>query len=198
MDNRDRLIGVGFIVIVVLLVFGLLSPPSQSGDVTKYQENEILLKSEIKRKDIQIKTLKSRDSVWEASYKKLQDSVDKKQEQVTIVRTVYLAQRKVNEANPDSADYKSEALAGRKVIDRQEAHINALLALNLEADKLLASKIEIIEAQEEQISLLSERFDNMITAKDAEINAEIKRGNKKGKRGFGLGFLFGYIAGKAI
>lgn len=187
MYNRDRLIGVGFIVIVVLLIFGLFSPPSPSGDVTKYQEREILLKSEIKRQAREIKSLKSHDSVMTIAYRKLQDSAKTIGKSTEVIKVVYRKAVEATDLRPDSLNLLKEVNISRKIITSQEAHINALLALNLEADKLLASKVDIIEAQDGQISLLSERFDNMITAKDAEINAEIKRGNKKFFKGLGLG-----------
>lgn len=186
---KDKLIGIGVIVIAFLLVVSMLFPPSRSGDVTEYQEREILYKHQIQRQAREIKVMKSRDSVREVAYRKMQDSVKTIGQKVAEVKTVYIEHRTANENAPDSADYKSEALAGRIVIDRQEAHINALLALNSEADKLLASKNHIIAAQEMQIVDWEARFNNMVDQKDGEIKEERKRGNKKLLKGAVIGGL---------
>jgi hypothetical protein len=185
--NKDKLIWMGVIIIIVLVLFGIFSPPSRSGDVTVYQEREILLKNEIKRKAIEIRTLKSRDSVRSISYQKLQDFVKKMDEPVEVIRVVYKKATRATDLSPDSTNLLNEVRTSRKLIVAQEAHINALLGLNSEADKLISSKVGIIQAQEGSIQALSERFDNMVASKDLEIKKERKRGNRKFLRGIGIG-----------
>ena len=187
--KMDRLVGFGLLLIVALLIFGILSPSSPSGNITEYQENEVLLKNQIKRQAQEIRVLKSQSSVIEIAYQKLQDSVKTIGKSEEVIKVVYREAVEATDLRPDSLNLLREVQVSRKLITAQEAHIKALLVLNIEADKLIASKVEIIEAQEDQITLLSERFDNMIAAKDAEIKAEVKKGNRKGVKGFckGLG-----------
>lgn len=185
MTKRD----LGFVILlaVVLLIFWIFSPPSNSGNITKAQETEILLKSQIKRQSFEIKTLKSRDSVRSIAYQKLQDSVKKIAEPVEVIKVVYKKAVEATDLRPDSTNLLNEVTVGRKLIAAQSAHINALLTLNLEADKLIASKVAIICSQDTQIKLLTKRFDNMVAQKDEQIKQERKKGNRKFLRGVGLG-----------
>lgn len=185
--NRDKLIGVGLIVIVVLLVFGLISPPSPSGDVTVYQEREVLYKHQISRLQNEKKVLLSRDSVREIALRQAEERAIKSEQKVKESLPVYVEIRTANEATPDSADYKKEALEGRVVIDAQEEHINALLDVIKKGDDLLKSKLDIIANQEEELMEWPKRFDNMIAQKDEEIKQERKNGNKKFLKGLGIG-----------
>lgn len=184
--NNHKLIGIGFLI-ALLIVAGSLLPPSRSGDVTEYQEREILLKSQIKRQAMEIRVLKSRDSVREVAYHKLRDSVKTIGNSTEVIKVVYREATRATDLRPDSLNLLNEVRIGRKLITSQEAHINALLALNSEADKLLASKNEIIAAQEIQMVDWEARFNNMVAQKDDEIKQERKRGNKKFFKGVGLG-----------
>lgn len=186
---KDNLIGIGVIVIALLLAVSVLFPPSRSGDVTEYQEREILYKHQIQRQAREIKVMKSRDSVREVAYRKMQDSVKTIGKTKEVIKVVYREATRATDLRPDSLNLLNEVNISRKIITSQEAHINALLALNSEADKLLASKNQIIAAQEMQIVDWEARFNNMVAQKDEEIKQERKKGNKKLLKGAVIGGL---------
>lgn len=192
---RDKWLGFVLLLLLALVLFSIIAPPTNTGRITEYQEREILLKNQIQRQGLQIKTLKSRDSVMSVAYMSLQDSTKVIRDTVHVIKIVYKKAVEATDLRPDSTNLLNEVRVGRKLITSQEAHINALLTLNSEADKLLASKNEIIAAQELQMVDWEARFDNIITVKDAEIKAEKKRGNKKFIKGAIIGAVIALLIG---
>lgn len=182
-------IGVAVLILIGVILLFFLLPPTNTGRITEYQEREILLKNQIQRQGVQIKRLKSRDSVMSVHYRSLQDSTKVIRDTVQVIKIVYKKAVEATDLRPDSTNLLKEVNISRKLITSQEAHINALLALNLEADKLITSKVAIIGTQDTQIELLVKRFDNMVAQKDGEIKQERRRGNKKLLKGAVIGGL---------
>ena len=197
MNKKVDIFWVYAMLLMVILVFFIpIMPPSSSGDVTEYQANEILLKDKINRSRLEIKALKAKDTEKTRTYERERDSLISRTKVIHESLVVYKKVVEATDLNPDSANMAKEIVVSRKIITDQSNHINALLKLNLKADSLLGVRLDIINAQDIQITDWESRFNNIISAKDAEIKAEIKRGSRKGRRGFGLGFVFGYITGK--
>lgn len=188
-------IGVAVLILIGVILLFFLLPPTNTGRITEYQEREILLKNQIQRQGLQIKTLKSRDSVMSVHYRSVQDSTKVIRDTVQVIKIVYKKAVEATDLRPDSTNLLNEVFLSRKLITSQEAHINALLTLNSEADKLLAFKNEIIAAQELQMVDWEARFNNIITVKDAEIKQEKKRGNKKFIKGAIIGAIIALLIG---
>lgn len=192
---RDKWLGFVLLLLLALVLFSIIAPPTNTGRITEYKEREILLKNQIQRQGVQIKTLKSRDSVMSVAYMSLQDSAKVIRDTVQVIKIVYKKAVEATDLRPDSTNLLNEVFLSRKLITSQEAHINALLTLNSEADKLLASKNEIIAAQELQMVDWEARFNNIITVKNAEIKQEKKRGNKKLIKGAIIGAIIALLIG---
>jgi len=192
---RDKWLGFVLLLLLALVLFSIIAPPTNTGRITEYQEREILLKNQIQRQGVQIKRLKSRDSVMSVHYRSLQDSAKVIRDTVQVIKIVYKKAVEATDLRPDSTNLLNEVFLSRKLITSQEAHINALLTLNSEADKLLAFKNEIIAAQELQMVDWEARFNNIITVKNAEIKQEKKRGNKKFIKGAIIGAIIALLIG---
>lgn len=192
---RDKWLGFVLLLLLALVLFSIIAPPTNTGRITEYKEREILLKNQIQRQGVQIKTLKSRDSVMSVAYMILQDSAKVIRDTVQVIKIVYKKAVEATDLRPDSTNLLNEVFLSRKLITSQEAHINALLTLNSEADKLLAFKNEIIAAQELQMVDWEARFNNIITVKNAEIKQEKKRGNKKFIKGAIIGAIIALLIG---
>lgn len=188
-------IGVAVLILIGVILLFFLLPPTNTGRITEYQEREILLKNQIQRQGLQIKTLKSRDSVMSVHYRSVQDSTKVIRDTVQVIKIVYKKAVEATDLRPDSTNLLNEVFLSRKLITSQEAHINALLVLNSEADKLISAKVAIIGTQDMQIETLNKRFDNIITVKDAEIKEEKRRGNKKFIKGAIIGAIIALLIG---
>lgn len=170
-------------------------PVDRSSELKQHIETEAILKHELKRLHFENKTLKSRDSVRSLAYSKSQDSVKVLSELVKRPKIIYREARERTDSNPDSINLRAEVMAGRILIDAQESHINGLLDLVAKGDSLIASKMEIIKNQEEQLMKWPERYDNMVAQKDKEIKQEKKKGNKKLGKGLIIGAILGLVLG---
>ena len=180
----DRFLVYGILVIVVILLLGKILPPSGT---TVLHDNEVMYKNKIKAQDLEIKQLKDKDKLIEIRYQRAKDSVKILSEKSAEVRVVYRDARRATETRLDSTNLHREVLSARLLIDAQEAHINGLLGLVSKSDSLLDVRLSRIKVQDIQLVDWEGRYNNIITLKDAEINAEIKRGRKKFWRGFFLG-----------
>lgn len=190
----DKFLVYGVLLIVFLLFLGRIMPPSNTDKrLDESKAKEAVLKHEIAKRDLEIKTLKAKDQVISEAFQKERDSLISS---TKVIRESVIVYRKAVEATdlrPDSINLLNEVRIGRKIIVSQEAHINALLGLNLKADSLLDVRLSIIKVQDLQLVDWEARYNNVITLKDAEINAEIKRGVKRFFKGVAVGGLVALI-----
>lgn len=171
-----------------LLIMWALLPPSNTGDITPYQENEKRYQETFKKKDHEIAVLKGRSGALEKAVAQAERRSDSLASLKSRVRVVYLEAMEATDQNPDSLNLLNEVKLGRELIDRQEDHINGLLRYSATQDSLLAVRLEIIHNQDTLLSQWPERFENLRAQKDEEIRQERKKGNRKFWRGFGFGF----------
>ena len=183
----DRFLVYGILVIVVILLMGRILPQSST---TVLHDNEVMYKNKIKVQDLEIKRLKDKDKLIEIRYQRAKDSVKILSEKSAEIRVVYRDARRATETHLDSTNLHREVLSARLLIDAQEAHINGLLGVVSKSDSLLDVRLSIIKVQDIQLVDWEGRYNNIITLKDAEIKAEIKRGRKK--------FFKGLLGGGAI
>ena len=187
MDNKDKLIGVGILLAVGLLVLGIFFPPTNGGNITKERERVIILQERIKVAEGQIKALKKQGYLDSIGYAKSREMANSASNTVEVIKVVYRDAVQATDLRPDSTNLLNEVQVSRKIIVAQTAHINALLDLNTKADKLIASQVEIIKGQDNQITLLSEQLDNMVALNKAELKQERRKGNRKFFKGMGVG-----------
>ena len=187
MDNKDKLIGVGILLAVVLLVLGIFFPPTNGGNITEEREKVIILQERIKVAEGQIKALKKQGYLDSIGYAKSREMANSASNTVEVIKVVYRDAVQATDLRPDSTNLLNEVQVSRKIIVAQTAHINAMLDLNAKADKLIASQVEIIKGQDNQITLLSEQLDNMVALNKAELKQERRKGNRKFFKGMGLG-----------
>jgi len=171
-----------------LLAAYLFLPPSNTGDITTYQENEKRYQETFKKKDHEIAVLKGRSETLENTLSNLRHDNDSLTRAKSRVRTVYIQAREATDQNPDSLNLANEVKLGRELIGRQEDHINGLLRYSATQDSLLAVRMEIIQNQDTLLNEWPERFENLRKEKDAQIAKERKKGNRKFWKGFGFGF----------
>jgi uncharacterized protein YhaN len=183
----DRFLVYGLLLIVFLIFLAKIMPPSNTGNVKEHEAKEAVLKHEIHKRDLTIKDLKKRDAQKTEIYEHTRDSLIAlvhKPRNVEYVKAV-----EATDLRPDSLNLLNEVNISRKIIHEQESYINALLDLNLKSDSLLKLRREIIEAQDLQIADWEDRYNNVLTLKDAEIKAEKKRGVKRFFKGVAVGGL---------
>lgn len=185
--NNDKLIGFGLLLMALLIVMGVFLPGSHSGNINEYQEREILFKHEIARKERLIKSLQDQNNTWSAAYAKQSDSVRELLSKTPPIKEDYKQAVEQTYAKPDSANLANEVKVSRVLIANQEQDINALLDLNVSANKLLDKRLEIIQRQDSLIIDQRDRFNNILIVKDQRIKEERKKGNKKFIKGIGVG-----------
>lgn len=192
--NVDRFLVYGLLLIVTLVFLGHFMPPSDSGSIKEHEAREAVLRHEIRKRDLTIKDLKSRDQQKTKIYERHRDSL------ISLVRkprnAEYVKAVEATDAKPDSVNLANEVKISRRIIHEQESHINALLDLNMEADSLLHLRLSIIKVQDAQIADWEERFENMVSQKDAEIKAEKRRGRKKFFKGVAIGVIVAILVTK--
>ena len=183
-----------FLALVVVIIFWMVSPGSNSGNIKEHKAKEALLKSEINRLNSQNKKLKSDDLVKETLYQKRDDSLTKIAEQTQKIKVVYRTVREATDQKPDSINLLNEVRESRKLIDQQDAHINAFIKLKEAGDSLIASKIRIIQNQDSTIQILSNRFVNMVAHKDQQIKKERRQKNRfKASTAFAVLVIIGQV-----
>ena len=186
-ERIDKFLIYGVLLILLILLLGQMLPQSSSSVL---QDNEVLYKTQIKARDLEIKQLKSQDKIVAIRYQRAKDSVKILSEKTAEVRVVYREARRATETRLDSTNLYNEVIQSRLLIDAQESNINGLLTLVSKSDSLLDVRLSTIKVQDVQLLEWEDRFHNIIDIKDAEIKAEIKRGRKK--------FFKGLIGGGAI
>jgi len=173
------------IIALVILIIGMLF--NYEGKINKAHENKGRLKGEITRIQQDNRVLKSKDSVLSKAYEEAKAHTEVQYKNVYHVKEVYMKAVERTDLAPDSLSLLNEVRIGRKLIVDQTGHINALLALSSEADKLIASKNQIIANQESELMVWSERLDNIIAIHEADLKTEKRKGNRKFFKGVGVG-----------
>ena len=150
-------------------------------------EKEAVMKYQIGQLKTKLETLKLEDSLKDVRYRKSIDSAQSLAREVIKVKTVYVKVREATDLKPDSINLLAEVQESRKVINKQDKHINALLKVNLEADELLKSRLDIITNLEDQLKIWPERFLNQESDHKAKLKRERRKGDGKFLKGAGLG-----------
>ena len=186
-ERIDKFLIYGVLLILLILLLGQMLPQSSTSVL---QDNEVLYKTQIKARDLEIKQLKSQDKIVAIRYQRAKDSVKILSEKADEVRVVYREARRATETRLDSTNLYNEVISARLLIDAQESNINGLLTLVSKSDSLLDVRLRTIKVQDVQLIEWEDRFHNMIDIKDEEVKFEKKKGNRK--------FFKGLIGGGAI
>lgn len=180
--------------VIILVIGGWFFMPQSGVDRLKSElseatKNRVILEKEIADLNKAKNSLLERDSALTISNLNLRKKLAETQEKAGKTTIIYRTARAATESRPDSANMATELIAARELIDTQEGHINALLELQASTDSLLASKIAIINNQEQELMKWPELVDNLKAEHKQELKAEKKRGNKKFLAGVGVGAL---------
>jgi len=173
--------------LLIILLISLIFNYQQKGDNSNLHQNKGRLKGEITRIQQDNRVLKSKDSVLSKAYEEAKAHTEVQYKNVYHVKEVYMKAVERTDLAPDSLSLLNEVRIGRKLIVDQTGHINALLALSSEADKLIASKNQIIANQESELMVWPERLDNIIAIHEADLKTEKRKGNRKFFKGVGVG-----------
>ena len=187
MEIKDRWLVYSLLFIVAAFVIGSLIPASNSGDITPYQEKEVLYKEQIKVLSKDLTKLKSKDSVLSKMYKMRGDTIKLLAENTDKIKVVHREAVERTDLTPDSISLYNEVQISRKLIVAQEAHIQAFTDLQNDADSLIKNQREIIANQEAQLMVWPERYANLEAQKDEGIKQERKKGNRKLFKGMAIG-----------